>query len=91
MANDPLTEQIAAYVQAGRAPSPAALEVAWLALFDALGCAMAATRVPECLRLIAPLVPCTVAQGGIPIVGTAYIAGFRFAIERPEGFPMVGQ
>jgi 2-methylcitrate dehydratase len=74
MANDPLTEQIAAYVQAGRAPSPAALEVAWLALFDALGCAMAATRVPECLRLIAPLVPCTVAQGGIPIVGTAYIA-----------------
>lgn len=74
MTDDTLTKDIAAYVQASRPPSPAALEVAWLALFDALGCAMAATRVPECLSLIAPLIPCTVEQGGLPIVGTSYIA-----------------
>lgn len=67
-----MVAEIAAYVESGPKPSEAAMAVAWLALFDALGCAMASTRVPECMALIGPLVPGTVVNPGTRIPGTNY-------------------
>lgn len=72
--DDALTGEIAAYVEAGPPAGSDALDVAWLALFDALGCAMAAARVPDCMALVAPILACPVDQGGVPIPGTRYAA-----------------
>lgn len=69
---DPLVGEIAAYVADGGAPSAEALAMAWLALFDSLGCAMAATRVPGCMALIGPADPEMVAKPGVRIPGTTY-------------------
>jgi 2-methylcitrate dehydratase len=72
LAVDPLVSEIAAYVAAGDPPGDAPLATAWLALFDSLGCAMASTRVPECMALIGPIVPGTVVNPGAHIPGTSY-------------------
>lgn len=69
---DPLVAEIAAYVTRVDPPGEAALATAWLALFDAMGCAMASTRVPECMRLVGPLVPGTIVNPGVHIPGTRY-------------------
>jgi len=72
MSVDPVVAEIAAYVDAGPKPGEAAMTVAWLALFDALGCAMTSTRVPECMALVGPIVPGTVVNPGARIPGTSY-------------------
>lgn len=69
---DPLVGEIAAYSDAGTAPRDEAMAVAWLALFDSLGCAMASTRVPECMALVGPLVPEMTVSPAVRIPGTGY-------------------
>lgn len=69
---DPLVDEIASYVARSKPPGEAALEAAWLALFDAMGCAMAATRVPQCMRLVAPDVPEAIMAPAARIPGTAW-------------------
>lgn len=69
---DPVVAEIAAYVDAGPEPGKAAMTMAWLALFDSLGCAMASTRVPECMALVGPIVPETVVNPSARILGTSY-------------------
>lgn len=72
IAIDPLVAEIAAYVDADSAPSEEAMTVAWLALFDSLGCAMASTRVSECMALVSPIVPGMTVNPGARIPGTSY-------------------
>jgi 2-methylcitrate dehydratase PrpD len=67
---DSLVGEIAADVDAGTVPREEALDVAWLALFDSLGCAMASTRVPECMAFISPVVPEMTVNLGSRIPGT---------------------
>jgi 2-methylcitrate dehydratase len=69
---DPLVAEIATYVDSGPEPSEAALGAAWLALFDSIGCAMASTRVPECMMLVGPIVPGTTVEPGVHIPGTSH-------------------
>jgi 2-methylcitrate dehydratase len=69
---DPLTADIATYVAEQTPASYPALTTAWLALFDSLGCAMAATRVPECMALVGPSVPGMTTTPGVRIPGTSY-------------------
>lgn len=69
---DPVVAEIAAYVDTGPKPGKAAMTMAWLALFDSLGCAMASTRVPECMALVGPVVPETVVNPSARILGTSY-------------------
>lgn len=69
---DPLVEQIAAYVDEGPTASEEAKAVAWLALFDALGCAMASTQVAECMEMVGPIVPGLSADPACHVPGTDY-------------------
>ncbi len=72
IAMDPLVSEAAAYVDNVLAPDEDAMAVAWLALFDSLGCAMASTRVPECMALVSPVFPGMVVNPGAHIPGTNY-------------------
>lgn len=69
---DPLVSETAAYVHTAITLDEDTLAVAWLALFDALGCAMASTRVQECMALVSPVFPEMVVNPGVHIVGTNY-------------------
>jgi len=69
---DPLVHEIASYVDADEVWGEEATAIAWLALFDSLGCAMASTRVPECMALVEPIVPELTVRSGAHIPGTTY-------------------
>lgn len=67
---DSLVNQISTYVDKFNKPESNAVHVAWLALFDALGCAAASTQLPECMRHVGPRVPGVSCQPGVTIPGT---------------------
>ena len=50
-----------------------ALDAARLCLLDALACALEALDLPECTKLLGPLVPGTVVPNGARLPGTAYV------------------
>ena len=63
---------IARYVVQQKIGSALAYENARLCLLDALGCAMQAFAVPECMKLVGPLVPGTIVPNGARVPGTQY-------------------
>lgn len=67
---DPLVNDIATYVDSFSAPTATALDVAWLALFDSLGCAVASTQIPECMHHVGPLAPGVSCNPGVLVPGT---------------------
>lgn len=64
--------EISTYVDEFTNPSENAIDVAWLALFDAMGCAMASTQMPACMRHVGPLVPGMTCEPGVSIPGTEF-------------------
>lgn len=68
---DPLVSKLSTYVDQFAKPGKGAIDVAWLALFDALGCALASTQIPECMRHVGPRVPGVTSKPGMTIPGTA--------------------
>ena len=70
---DPLLTSIADYVICPLDPSEEALETARLCLLDALGCAFAALRHPECTKLLGPVVPGTSVPQGARVPGTPFV------------------
>lgn len=69
---DPLLQQLADYALDYRVDSAEALDTARLCLMDSLGCALLALRVPECARLLGPLVEGTHVPWGAHVPGTSY-------------------
>ncbi len=69
---DELVNEISTYVDSFTNPSENAINVAWLALFDAMGCAMASTQMPECMRHVGPLVPGITCDPSVSIPGTGF-------------------
>jgi 2-methylcitrate dehydratase len=72
-APDALLQTIADYVVAAEPPSDLALETARYTLLDALGCAARALAVPECARLLGPIVPGTVVPDGVHVPFTPHV------------------
>jgi 2-methylcitrate dehydratase len=68
---DPLFADIARYVARDTIESEDAYETARLALADSLGCATLARGVPECARLLGPLVPGAATEPGARVPGVA--------------------
>ena len=70
---DRLLTEIADYVLAfDVTQSPVAMETARHCLLDSLGCAMLALSFPACTRLLGPMVPGAVMDGGARVPGTPY-------------------
>lgn len=69
---DALVDEISTYVDEFANPGDSAIAIAWLALFDALGCAMASTRMPACMRHVGPRVPGITCDPGVTIPGTDF-------------------
>ncbi|MDA0654955.1 MAG: 2-methylcitrate dehydratase [Proteobacteria bacterium] len=63
---------IARYVVETPIRSVLAYEMAHLALFDFIGCALVALDEPECRRVIKPIVPDAQVKGGARVPGTSY-------------------
>jgi 2-methylcitrate dehydratase len=71
---DRLLQEIANYVESADSGfSEVAFDTARLALLDALGCAALALSVPECARLLGPLVPGSTVSRGVRIPGTSFV------------------
>jgi 2-methylcitrate dehydratase len=66
---DPVFTDIARYVARDTIESEDAYETARLALADSLGCATLARGVPECARLLGPLVPGATTEPGARVPG----------------------
>jgi 2-methylcitrate dehydratase len=71
-APDQALVDIARYVARKNVGGAKAYDNARLCLMDALGCAMQAFAVPECMKLVGPIVPGTVVPGGARVPGTQY-------------------
>jgi 2-methylcitrate dehydratase len=71
-APDRVLVEIADYVERYPVRSTRALDTARLCLMDSLGCALQALSVPECAKLLGPLVPGTVVPNGARVPGTAF-------------------
>ncbi|MCM0081120.1 bifunctional 2-methylcitrate dehydratase/aconitate hydratase [Geomonas sp. Red32] len=69
---DPEMVEIARYVKETPIVSEEAYATAALSLMDAMGCAILATRFPECMNLLGPLVPGTVVPCGARVPGTGF-------------------
>lgn len=67
---DAVLAQIADYVLTGPQGSAEAFRTARWCLLDSLGCAALALEYPACTKLIGPIVPGAVTQGGTPAIGT---------------------
>ncbi|MCW8450727.1 bifunctional 2-methylcitrate dehydratase/aconitate hydratase [Legionella quinlivanii] len=69
---DSVIQDIADYVLNYEINSPEAYETARLCLMDTLGCGMLALNFSECTKLLGPVVPGAVLQGGARVPGTSY-------------------
>ena len=69
---DAILAAIADYTAAEPPDSPAAFATARYCLLDALACAFLALRVPECAKLLGPVVPEAELPDGARVPGTAY-------------------
>ena len=69
---DQLLVDIADYASRSEVGGAAAREMAQYCLFDALGCAFMALDVPDCRRLLGPIVPDTTVRDGARVPGTAF-------------------
>ncbi len=69
---DDLLIRIADYVSSPLAASDEAFATARLCLMDSLGCALLALNMPECTKLLGPVVPGAVLPGGARVPGTSY-------------------
>jgi 2-methylcitrate dehydratase len=69
---DRLLVDIADYAAGGETGTPEARALARYCLFDALGCALLALDVPDCMRLIGPWVPGATFADGARVPGTAF-------------------
>lgn len=72
-ATDLVIEEIAKYVSEYEIHSRLAWETSHYCLLDSLGCAFEALGVPECTKLIGPIVSGTVTPLGARIPGTSYV------------------
>lgn len=70
---DRLFVDIAQYVLQPRPGGATALRMARYCLFDALGCAFLALDVPDCRRLLGPVVPGITVVDGVPVPGTDFV------------------
>ena len=71
-APDAILAAIADYTTAELPDSPVAFTTARYCLLDALACAFLALRVPECAKLLGPVVPEAELRDGARVPGTAY-------------------
>ncbi len=69
---DQALSDIASYVSEMEIESSKAYELAHLALFDFIGCALKALDEAECRRVIKPIVPDAIVPGGSRVPGTGY-------------------
>ena len=69
---DDLLVRIADYVSTPLVASDEAYATARMCLMDSLGCALLALNMPECTKLLGPVVPGAVLPGGARVPGTAY-------------------
>ena len=69
---DAILSAIADYTVAELPDSPAAFATARYCLLDALACAFMALRLPECAKLLGPVVPGAEIRGGARVPGTTY-------------------
>ena len=69
---DQALSDIASYVMETEIDSSQAYELAHLALFDFIGCALKALDETECRRVIKPIVPDAIVPGGSRVPGTGY-------------------
>ena len=70
---DELLCKIADYVCTKEITSEEAYETAFYCLMDSLGCAVLALGVPECRKMLGPVVPGTVVPGGVRVPGTNHV------------------
>ncbi|MGO8750762.1 MAG: bifunctional 2-methylcitrate dehydratase/aconitate hydratase [Thermoguttaceae bacterium] len=69
---DDVLAQIAAYVCDDGRFCEEAYATARLSLMDSLGCALLALDFPQCTKLLGPVVPGAILQGGARVPGTGY-------------------
>jgi 2-methylcitrate dehydratase len=69
---DPLLTQIADYVLTYEPATALARETARYCLMDSLGCGMLALGFPECTKLLGPVVPGAMLEGGARVPGTPH-------------------
>lgn len=73
MPTDELLTRIADYVFDKKIHSQNAYKAATLCLADAIGCAIASLKHPECVKLLGPIIPGTTYPFGSRVIGTGYI------------------
>lgn len=71
-APDAVVSAIADYAVSYEAESQAALDTAFTAVLDSVGCALLALEHPECARHVGPVVPGAVLSPGARVLGTGY-------------------
>lgn len=64
--------ELARYVKEYRVESQEIYEIARLCLLDTLGCAVLAAGLPDCARLLGPVIPGTYVLDGARVPGTRY-------------------
>jgi len=67
-----VTHDIARYISDYCVESEAALDSACLCLIDTLGCALEGLTIPECRKLLGPIVPDTIVPHGARVPGTSF-------------------
>lgn len=65
-------QKIADYVLTYKITSDEAYETARLCLMDTLGCGILALSFPECVKMLGPVVPNALLEGGARVPGTPY-------------------
>ena len=73
VAYDPLLLQLAEYAASIEHPTGATLHTAALCLADAVGCAIASLRDPECTRRLGSWVPSSTVADGVPLWATDHV------------------
>lgn len=68
---DSVIQSIADYATGYKVESKEALDTARMGLMDSLGCAFLALEFPECKKLIGPVVPGALMDGGARVPGTS--------------------
>jgi len=70
---DQLLVDIASYVHTYNVTSENTLSAALYCVLDALGCGLLALEVPECTKLLGPIVPGIIVPDGVHVPGTSYV------------------